>query len=81
MRQKILLIEVEKEIKKDILKSGELLERTTTMNAFWILVLVKRGCIEEPEIFSSLKEAQRRKSCLLHKRRKQHDIFGVCGVP
>jgi hypothetical protein len=47
------------------------------MNAFWILVLVKRGCIEEPEIFSSLREAQKRKRELLKNFNRDYDEVGI----
>lgn len=47
------------------------------MQKYWILVLVKRGCITEPEIFYSEKAAETRKTQLLRDFNRDYDEIAV----
>ncbi len=47
------------------------------MKIIWILILVKRGLIQEPEIFSSRVEAQNRKEEFLKDFNKDYDEIDI----
>ena len=47
------------------------------MKAIWILVLVKRGFIQEPEIFYSEKDAKNRKDELMADFNKDYDEIEI----
>ncbi|MBN2373888.1 hypothetical protein JXL19_08895 [bacterium] len=47
------------------------------MKTFWILILIKRGFIQTPEIFYSKKAAYNRKKALLKDLNPDYDELGV----
>ncbi len=47
------------------------------MKKFWILVLVKRGFIEPPEIFLSLESARKRREKLMRNINPDYDEIDI----